>query len=290
MQNIALAWLVVELTHSPVAVGLLAFVRFAPFAMFSLPAGVLADRFDNRRTMMLTQAISMVVSAVLAAFVLLGQPPSLGDLRPGSGGRRHRGLRRAEPSRADVPAGRTRRAPERDRAQRQPLQRLACGRTGDRRRRDRDGRGRRLLRPQRASASSPSWQLWHSCDSRELFPLARRGSAADDQGESATGSATCGGRLDSARPADDDVVSTVGFNFHVLVPVLASKTLHVGAEVFGALGAAFGLGALAGALLAATFAKASWRALVLGSAGLQHDTARARARELGLARSRCSSS
>jgi predicted MFS family arabinose efflux permease len=63
------------------------------------------------------------------------------------------------------------------------------------------------------------------------------------------------------------IVSTVGFNFHVLVPVLASKTLHVGAEVFGALGAAFGLGALAGALLAATFAKASWKALLLGSAG-----------------------
>jgi MFS family permease len=63
------------------------------------------------------------------------------------------------------------------------------------------------------------------------------------------------------------VVSTVGFNFHVLVPVLASKTLHVGAEVFGALGAAFGLGALAGALFAATFARASWKALVLGSAG-----------------------
>ncbi|MBA3717910.1 MAG: MFS transporter [Actinobacteria bacterium] len=63
------------------------------------------------------------------------------------------------------------------------------------------------------------------------------------------------------------VVSTVGFNFHVLIPVLASKTLHVGAEVFGALGAAFGAGALVGALLAATFARASWKALLLGSAG-----------------------
>ena len=63
------------------------------------------------------------------------------------------------------------------------------------------------------------------------------------------------------------IVSTVGFNFHVLVPVLASKTLNVGAEVFGALGASFGLGALAGALFAATFARASWKALVLGSAG-----------------------
>ncbi len=66
MQNVALAWLIVELTHSPVAVGFLAFVRFAPFALFSLPAGVLADRLDNRRVMMVTQAVSMVVSVVLA--------------------------------------------------------------------------------------------------------------------------------------------------------------------------------------------------------------------------------
>jgi MFS family permease len=63
------------------------------------------------------------------------------------------------------------------------------------------------------------------------------------------------------------VVSTVGFNFHVLVPVLASKTLHAGPEVFGALGAAFGAGALLGALFSATLARASWKALLAGSAG-----------------------
>ena len=49
MQNIALAWLVVELTHSPIAVGALAFCRFIPFTVFGLFAGVLADRIDNRR-------------------------------------------------------------------------------------------------------------------------------------------------------------------------------------------------------------------------------------------------
>ena len=36
MQNMALAWFVVELTHSPVAVGLLAFCRFVPFSVFGL--------------------------------------------------------------------------------------------------------------------------------------------------------------------------------------------------------------------------------------------------------------
>jgi MFS family permease len=60
-------------------------------------------------------------------------------------------------------------------------------------------------------------------------------------------------------------VSTVGFNFHVLVPVLASETLAAGPEVFGLLSAAFGLGALTGALLSAAFARASWKALLVGT-------------------------
>ena len=36
MQNVALAWLVVELTSSPIAVGLLAFCRSIPFTVFGL--------------------------------------------------------------------------------------------------------------------------------------------------------------------------------------------------------------------------------------------------------------
>ena len=66
MQNIALAWLVVELTHSPLAVGALAFCRFIPFTLFGLFAGVVADRIDNRRLVIATQATSMALSAVLA--------------------------------------------------------------------------------------------------------------------------------------------------------------------------------------------------------------------------------
>jgi MFS family permease len=62
------------------------------------------------------------------------------------------------------------------------------------------------------------------------------------------------------------VVATVGFNFHVLVPLLAADTLHVGPEGFGFLSAAFGLGALVGALAAATFREASWRLFAIGTA------------------------
>jgi MFS family permease len=63
------------------------------------------------------------------------------------------------------------------------------------------------------------------------------------------------------------VVSTVGFNFHVLVPVLASNTLHSGPEVFGILSACFGAGALGGALVSAALGRASWKALLGANAG-----------------------
>jgi MFS family permease len=63
------------------------------------------------------------------------------------------------------------------------------------------------------------------------------------------------------------VVSTVGFNFHVLVPLLAANTLHVGPEGLGLLSASFGVGALVGALVAASFHVASWRLFCVGAAG-----------------------
>ena len=63
------------------------------------------------------------------------------------------------------------------------------------------------------------------------------------------------------------VVSTVGFNFHVILPLLASETLDTGPEVFGILSACFGGGALVGALLSAALGRASWKVLVLGTGG-----------------------
>ena len=63
------------------------------------------------------------------------------------------------------------------------------------------------------------------------------------------------------------VVSTVGFNFHVILPLLASDTLHAGPEVFGVLSASFGGGALVGALLSASLGRASWKVLVAGTGG-----------------------
>ena len=62
------------------------------------------------------------------------------------------------------------------------------------------------------------------------------------------------------------VVSTVGFNFHVILP-LASDTLDAGPEVFGILSGCFGAGALVGALLSAALGRASWKVLLAGVTG-----------------------
>ena len=55
MQDTALPWLILGLTHSPMYVGALVFARYAPFLVFGLFSGVAADRFDNRRVVIVTQ-------------------------------------------------------------------------------------------------------------------------------------------------------------------------------------------------------------------------------------------
>ena len=74
MQNIAMAWLVVQLAPSSrgLAVGLLAVCRFGPFTLLGLFAGVVTDRFDNRRVVIVTQSAQMIFSALLATITLVG--------------------------------------------------------------------------------------------------------------------------------------------------------------------------------------------------------------------------
>src|SRR5262245_18543136 len=66
MQIVAQNWLVVSLTKSPFYLGLDAFLQQLPIIIFSLIGGVFADRYDRRRTLLLSQYIQMGTSAVLA--------------------------------------------------------------------------------------------------------------------------------------------------------------------------------------------------------------------------------
>src|SRR4051812_8188431 len=76
MQRVAQAWLVLSLTHSPVAVGILALCQFLPFTLFSLIAGVVVDRLDAWRTVIGTQVTQMILASTIAAVGLAGAPPA----------------------------------------------------------------------------------------------------------------------------------------------------------------------------------------------------------------------
>ena len=71
MQNVAQAWLVLQLTHgSAFAVGALSLCQFGPYALFGLFGGSLADRLNARRTLVFTQSASMLTAAALAGLAL----------------------------------------------------------------------------------------------------------------------------------------------------------------------------------------------------------------------------
>jgi MFS family permease len=267
MQNIALAWYVIELTHSAVAVGFLAFCRFAPFTLFGLISGVVADRFDNRRQMMVTQSASMVVAAALTVLAFSGaEIVWLAYLLAAAGGTalvfdapgRH-ALTFQMVGREELPNAVALNASLFNASRvvgpavagviiaafgvgvcfalntvsfLAVLTSLALMRADE-------------LVPLDRPERHPSWIT----SIREGLGYARRSPRV---------------RLVLAMTT---VVSTVGFNFHVLVPVLASETLDAGPRSFGILSAAFGGGALTGALLSAGLGRASWKALIAGVGG-----------------------
>src|ERR687897_1758070 len=264
MQNVALAWLVIELSGSALAIGALAFWRFVPFTLFGLVAGVVADRFESRRLVMTTQAAAMAISVVLAVVTLTDTATlpivyalaALGGIALAfdAPGRQSLTFQMVGPrelpnavalnsglfngSRIIGPAiaglviaavGTGLCFVLNAVSFLAVLAALALVREKELRQVEKDPTARMVEGLRRAFSHA-----WHDPQLRLVLSVVT-------------------------------VVSTVGFNFHVLVPLLAADTLHVGPEGFGFLSASFGLGALAGALAAATFREASWRLFAIGA-------------------------
>jgi len=72
MQQIAMIWLVYRLTHSPFLLGVVGFAGQIPTFLFAPFAGVLADRWNRHRTIVVTQTLSLLQAATLAILVLTG--------------------------------------------------------------------------------------------------------------------------------------------------------------------------------------------------------------------------
>ncbi len=66
MQVVAVAWQVLLLTHSPIALGLIGLVQAIPRLIFSLVGGVFADTFDRRKLLIIIEVTLAATSTILA--------------------------------------------------------------------------------------------------------------------------------------------------------------------------------------------------------------------------------
>jgi MFS family permease len=268
MQNIAMAWLVMGLApHSRgLAVGLLSVCRFGPFTLLGLLAGVVTDRFDNRRVVIVTQSVQMFFSAVLAAVTLLGHVRlwEIYAIAVLTG----TALVFDAPSRQNL----TFQMVGRDElpnaiALNSSLFNIA-----------------RIFGPALAgvliAAVGSGWCFAVNTLSfvavlgsllamrvSELYPLLDRRHPTLWRGTREGFAYARRNRTVLVILSMMVVFSTISFNFNILLPLLAKSTLAAGPRTLGILSACFGAGALVGALSAAAMSKATWRVMFAGAAG-----------------------
>jgi MFS family permease len=266
MQNVALYWYVLTLTHSPLAVGILSFCRFGPFTVFGLFSGTLADRLDNRRTIMVTQAIQMALSALLTVLALGGHADvwMIYAIAVGMG----TVLVLDAPARQSL----TFQMVGRDElpnavALNSSLFNLA-----------------RITGPALAGvvigAVGVSWCFAANTvsflavlaslalmRSSELFTFERPSRPSLLRGTREGFAYVRTSRTAKVILGMMVVFASICFNFNIMLPVLAGETLHEGPRIFGLLFASFGAGALVGALASAAIARARWKTMLLGATG-----------------------
>jgi MFS family permease len=266
MQNIAMYWFVLTLTHDPLAVGILSLCRFGPFTVFGLLAGVIADRFDNRRTVIVTQAVQMALSVALAVDALSGHATewhiyaiaALTGTALVLDAPARQSLTFQMVGRAELPNAV---------ALNSSLFNIA-----------------RVAGPALGgvviAAVGVGWCFAANAVSflavlasllamrvDELFRVERRERPTIVRGIREG--------LGYARRSRGVLVilgmmvvfASLCFNFNILLPILAKQTLDAGPRAFGFLSAAFGCGALVGALASAAVARASWRTMFVGAIG-----------------------
>lgn len=74
---VAQVLLVLKLTNNGIALGALAAAQFGPVLLFGAFAGLVADRSDKRKLLLIVQTFAMLQSFALATLALMGHPPLL---------------------------------------------------------------------------------------------------------------------------------------------------------------------------------------------------------------------
>ena len=73
MHTVAQSWLVLQLTDSPLLLGLIGTLQFGPILLFSIVTGAFADRLPKRRLLVATQLALATLAVVLATLVASGR-------------------------------------------------------------------------------------------------------------------------------------------------------------------------------------------------------------------------
>lgn len=251
MQQVALGWLVLEITNSPFAVGLVTTLGSLPILVLTLYGGVLADRVDKRRFVLLLQCLMLTEAlalAVLTAFHritvhwIMGLAVFAGTL-----------------SAFEVP---TRQALVADLVEREDLMNaLALSSMGF--------NVARVIGPAIAGALIALWGLAACFFGNALSYLAvvaslvlmRTAPPASGSRPNALAAMKEGFRyvMDNRWPRALVVLiagfAVFGFPFIIMAPVFARDVLRVGASGYAALVSAIGVGAAVGALALAGFGK-----------------------------------
>src|SRR5215208_2270199 len=73
MQIWAIFWHIRTLTDQPIALGGVGLARILPIVIFSLVGGVIADSFDRRKIMLITQSAAALLAIALGLLTQFGQ-------------------------------------------------------------------------------------------------------------------------------------------------------------------------------------------------------------------------
>ena len=269
MQSVALVWLVLDRTGSGVALGVTTALQFAPVLVLSPFTGLAADRFDKRRLFLFTQAAAGLQAAAMAVLVITGTEtiPLIYALT----------LVFGVVTALDQPVRRALVVELVD----EPSVPNAVGLNSALM------TGSRVLGPAVAgvliAGAGVGWCFAVNAASygavlvailrMDLLSGAPRVPAAPRQRGQVVEGFRYAWRTPSVRLpiVMVAVVSTFAFNFPVLLPLLAERTLHGGASAFSVLYSVMSVGSLAGALLVARRHRIggrwlAWAALAYGGA------------------------
>ena len=266
LQSAAMAWLVLQLTHSAFAVGLLAFWQFGPYALLGLFGGALADRMDHRKTLIATQVALALCSTIIAILtltntVVLWEAYAIAAMRGLS-------LVLNNPSRQAFifqMVGR----------EELPNAIALNSSLANATRILGPGIGGILIAAFGVGVCFAIDALSYVAVIIALLLMRVDELMKQEQGRRTTMWTSVVEGLRYVRQTPPlrialimfTVIAMVCINFSVLLPLLASDTLNAGAEVYGLLTACFGAGALAGALISASIGRATWPVLLVGAAG-----------------------